>query len=60
MGLTQSNIESILKPFDCLTHCQFTAKSPCCKKCCGDDSDNCFCVVDTHAYEDEEISVDSD
>ena len=65
MGLTESSLSTILKPFDCLAHCKCTAKSPCCKKCYGED-DNCFCSIDTHQYDDEEehtiehVSVTSD
>ena len=54
MGLTESSLSTILKPFDCLAHCKFTAKSPCCKQCCGDGDDHCICGIDTHQYEDEE------
>jgi len=58
MGLTQSNISTIFKPFECLAHFKLTAKSPCCKQCC-DGGDHCTCSLDTHNY-DEEISVISD
>ena len=66
MGLTESSLSTILKPFDCLAHCKCTAKSPCCKWCCGDGNDHCFCGIDTHQHEDEEehtidqVSVISD
>ena len=52
MGLSESTLSTILKPFECLTHCKFTAKSPCCKACCGDES--CECGIDTHQHEEHE------
>ena len=52
MGLTESSLSAILKPFDCLAHCKCTAKSPCCKRSCGDEG--CMCGIDTHEYDVEE------
>ena len=52
MGLSESSLSTILKPFECLTHCKVTAKSPCCKACCGDEP--CECSVDTHHHEEHE------
>jgi len=52
MGSSESSLSTILKPFECLTHCKFTAKSPCCKACCGDES--CECGIDTHQHEEHE------
>ena len=46
MGLSESTLKNILKPFECLNHCKVTAKSPCCKFCCGDES--CNFGIDTH------------
>ena len=51
MGLTESSLSTILKPFDCLAHCKCTAKSPCCKRSCGDEG--CMCGIDTHEYDEE-------
>ena len=28
MGLSEISLSTILKPFECLTHCKFTARSP--------------------------------
>ena len=52
MGLTESSLSTILKPFDCLAHCKCTAKSPCCKRSCGDEG--CMCGIDTHEYDNDE------
>ena len=58
MGLTESSLSTILKPFDCLAHCKCTAKSPCCKRSCGDE--RCMCGVDTHQYDEEEEVIEQD
>ena len=56
MGLSESSLSTIFKSFECLTHCKFTAKSPCCKACCGDES--CERVIDTHQHgEHEHVEV---
>ena len=52
MGLTESSLSTILKPFECANHCKCTAKSPCCKRSCGDEG--CICGIDTHEYDAEE------
>ena len=53
---TKSNLSSsIRRPFDCLANCKCTAKSPCCKQCCGSEgSDYCMCGTDTHQYDEED------
>ena len=51
MGLTESSLSTILKPFDCLAHCKCTAKSPCCKWCCN--GEGCELGIDTHEYDEE-------
>lgn len=56
MGLTESSLSTIFKPFECLTHCKLTAKSPCCKSCCGEKS--CECGIDTHDY-DNQVNIKS-
>ena len=60
MGLSESNLSTSLKPFECLSHCKITAKSPCCKACCDD---GCECGMDTHDYDnqtDEDIGSSTD
>ena len=52
MGLTESSLSTILKPFDCLAHCKRTAKSPCCKWCCN--GEGCDLGIDTHEYDNDE------
>ena len=58
MGLSESTIKTILKPFACLTHCKITAKSPCCKWCCI--KDECECNIDTHDYDVQIIENSTD
>ena len=58
MGLKESSLSTILKPFECLSHCKVTARSPCCKWCCG-DGDGCECALDTHSYDSDEVNVTS-
>ena len=48
MGLTESSLSSILKPFTFLTHCKVNCNSPCCQSLCGDDN-HCPCNIDTTA-----------
>ena len=48
MGLTESSLSSILKPFTFLTHCKVNCNSPCCQSLCGDDN-HCQCNIDTTA-----------
>ena len=56
MGLSESSLSTILKPFECLSHCKITASSPCCKACFDEGYQ---CAIDTHQYESEEASVTS-
>ena len=58
MGLSESSLNALLKPFECLTHCKVTAKSPCCKFCCGDDP--CNFGIDTHEHNSESDSSEPD
>ena len=56
MGLSESTLSTILKPFECFTHCKITAESPCCKWCCPNDS-ACSLKIDTHDYEMEQSNT---
>ena len=58
MGLTESSLSTILKPFDCLAHCKCTAKSPCCKWCCN--GEGCELGIDTHEYDEHEEDIASE
>ena len=49
MGLSESSLNTITKPFSFLSHCKLSFDSPCCKSLCGDDN-HCICNVDTHEY----------
>ena len=53
MGLSESSLNTITKPFSCLSHCKVSCDSPCCVKLCGDDN-HCNCNIDTHE------TIDSD
>lgn len=55
MGLSESSLSTILKPFECFSHCKVTARSPCCKWCCGEESGSCS--VDTRQYSEHEYVV---
>ena len=48
MGLSESSLNTITKPFIFLSHCKVSCDSPCCKMC-GEDN-HCICNVDTHEY----------
>ncbi len=58
MGLTDSSLNTVLKPFTFLTHCKANCNSPCCQSLCGDDN-HCQCSIDTTA-EDSSSSSSSD
>ena len=55
MGLSESSLTTITKPFSCLSHCKVSCDSPCCTKLCGDDNHYIF-NIDTH----EHVNSDSD
>ena len=58
MGLSESSFSMILRPFECLSHCKVTARSPCCKACCDE---GCSCTVDTREQDTEvQVNVTSD
>ena len=46
MGLTESSLNTIIKPFSFLSHCKVKCDSPCCLSLCGDNN-HCNCEVDT-------------
>jgi hypothetical protein len=46
MGLTESSLNTIIKPFSFLSHCKVKCDSPCCQSLCGDNN-HCNCEVDT-------------
>ena len=55
MGLSESSLTQITKPFGCLSHCKVSCGSPCCTKLCGEDN-HCMFNIDTH----ENVNSDSD
>ena len=54
MGLSESSLNTITKPFSCFSHCRISYGSPCCVKLCGDEDNHCNCNIDTHE------TIDSD
>ena len=47
MGLSETSLNTITKPFSFLSHCKVSCDSPCCVKMCGEDS-HCIFNIDTH------------
>ena len=56
MGLSESSLNIITKPFLFLSHCKISCDSPCCTKIFGDENNHCICNIDTH----ENVNSDSD
>ena len=50
MGLSESSLNIITKPFSFLSHCKVSCDSPCCTKVFGDENNHCICNIDTHEY----------
>ena len=48
MGLSESSLNTIIKPFSFLSHCKVSCGSPCCTKIFGDEDNHCICNIDTH------------
>ena len=38
MGLSETNLTTITKPFSFLSHCKVSCDSPCCTNICGEDN----------------------
>ena len=55
MGMSESSLNTIAKPFSFLSHCKVPCDSPCCTKICGEDS-HCNFNIDAHEY----VNSDSD
>ena len=49
MGLSESSLTTITKPFSFLSHCKVSCDSPCCQSLCG-DTNHCVFDIDTHEY----------
>ena len=59
MGLSESTLTQVTKPFSCLSHCKISCDSPCCTKTFGDEDNHCICNNDTHEYvSDEEEQIE--
>ena len=56
MGLSESSLTTVTKPFYFLSHCKVSCDSPCYASLCG-DSNHCIFDIDTHehvSYSDKE------
>ena len=49
MGMSESSLNTITKPFSFLSHCKVSCDSPCCTKLCGEDN-HCNVNIDTHEH----------
>ena len=47
MGLAESSLNIITKPFSFLSHCNISCDRPCCESIFGENS-HCICNVATH------------
>ena len=59
MGLSESTLNTIIKPFSFLSHCKVNCDSPCCQSLCGNENNHCNCSIDTTddtSDEDDNIS----
>ena len=60
MGLSESTLNTIIKPFSFLSHCKVNCDSPCCQSLCGNENNHCNCSIDTTddatSEEDDNIS----
>ena len=58
MGLPESSLNTISKPFSFINHCKVSCDSPCCTKICGEDN-HCICNIGTHEYDSEKEDTDN-
>ena len=49
MGLSESTLNTEIKPCSFLSHCKVSCDSPCCVKLCGEDN-HCNVNIDTHEH----------
>ena len=47
MGLSESRLTIITKPFSFLSHCKVSCDSPCCQSLCGENNNRLF-NIDIH------------
>ena len=52
MGLSESSLNTITKPFSFLSLCKILCDSPWFSELCGEDNP-CICDIDTHAYDND-------
>ena len=48
MGMSESSLNTITKPFPFLSHCKVSCDSPCCTNIFGDENNHRICNVATH------------
>ena len=48
MGLSESSLTTITKPFSCPSHCKVSCYSPCFTKLCGVDNHCCLISIHTN------------
>ena len=54
MGLSESSLNTIIKPIACIAHVKISDRSPCCKWWCNEP---CSCDIDTHEYDSETVDT---
>ncbi len=52
MWLSESTLNTVIKPFSFSSQCKVSCDSPCCTKICGEDNHS-SCNIDIHDYESE-------
>ena len=50
MGVSESSLNTITKPFSFLSHCKISCDSQCCTKLCGEEDNHCIFNIDTHEH----------
>ena len=59
MGMSESSLNTVTKPFSFLSHSNVSCDSPCCTKVCGEDNP-CIYNIDTHEYVNSDSDEDTD
>ena len=59
MGLSESSLTTITKPFSFINHCKVSCDSPCCTKLCGREN-QCVFNIGTHESVNSDSGEDED
>ena len=59
MGVGESILTQIIKPFLFLPHCKVSCDSPCCQSLCGENY-HCILNINIHEYSSDSDSEDFD